>query len=332
MRHSVRLYVCIFVILALAIGACILLIFRPASPETSVMARYESAEIELQKIFKTKGPSAALDRLTAIATSDMQLAGLCHGLAHDLGHLAQELLGFTGALTIQDDVCGSGYVHGVIEQELSAHIEDFESRFQTLCPPDDARCFHGLGHGLMYVTENDLPISLKHCRTFHMSFQRIQCFEGVFMENFAADSIAHPSAYLFPDDPYKTCREQPEPEKGVCSFYFPRYFLRVHPSAYADLLSFCQTLPASSARACIKGAGSAAMKSFVLEPGRALDVCTLPPHPETKSLCIEGMLSYLIVHYASILPAEKFCEEHLKPLWNDTCDRSLTEGERIYGE
>ena len=113
------------------------------------MVRYETVKDELERMVKADGPRAALDRLIQIFASDEELAGLCHPLAHEVGHAAQEALGFTGALALQDDVCGSGYVHGVIEQELADHIHDFESRFPTLCPSDDARCFHGLGHGLM---------------------------------------------------------------------------------------------------------------------------------------------------------------------------------------
>ncbi len=295
------------------------------------MVRYESAWHELEGIVKTNGPRAALDRLTVIASADKELAGLCHGLSHEVGHTAQELLGFTGALALQDDVCGSGYVHGVIEQELSDHIDDFESRFKNLCPSNDHRCFHGLGHGLMYVTQNNLPASLGQCRTFSIPFQQIQCDEGVFMENFEADSVAHPSEYLFPEDPYRTCRDEPEPEKGVCSFYFPRYFLKVHPSAYADLFFFCRTLPEQSALACIKGAGSAAMKAFVLEPEKALATCERVP-PDQRSFCVEGLLSYLIVHYASIVPAQDFCQKSLEPTWNKICTKILSEGARAYGE
>ena len=293
------------------------------------MARYASVQQELEAIVATTGPRSALDRLAAVAASDTELAGLCHGLSHAVGHAAQKKLGFTGALALQDDVCGSGYVHGVIEQELSVHIDDFEHRFRTMCPADDPRCFHGLGHGLMFVTDNDLPDSLEHCRTFAIPFQRIQCAEGVFMENFEADDEAHPSDYLYPAEPYRTCRDQPEPEKGICTFYFPRYFLRVHPSAFADLITFCGTLPRESADACIKGAGSAAMKSFVLEPEKALNVCLGVPEDE-RSFCVDGLLSYSIVHYASIVPAEKFCHERLEPLWNDICKKSLAEGRRAY--
>ena len=151
------------------------------------------------------------------------------------------------------------------------------------------------------------------------------------MENFEADEAVHPSKYLFQKDPYRICRHQLEPEKGVCSFYFPRYFLRLHPLAYTDLLSFCESLPRSLAEACIKGMGSAAMKSNVLQPTNTLEVCELVPQTQ-KSFCIQGLLSYLIVHYASTIEAEQLCNNNLRPDWNDICTQSLSEGARAYNE
>ena len=88
-------------------------------------------------------------------------------------------------------------------------------------------------------------------------------------------------------------------------------------------------LPLQSTEACIKGAGSAAMKSFILESRKALSVCE-GALQEERSFCIEGLLSYLIVHYASVAPAEKFCHENLEPQWSDICRKSFIEGRRAY--
>lgn len=331
MRKSVVLEAALFTVILLALVALVLF-SRPGIPGSRepLMARYESAKRELMDAVRERGPREALDRLQHVAASDADIAGLCHGLSHEVGYAAHEALGFTGALAVQEDVCGSGYLHGIIERELSYDIAGLESRFRTLCPPGDARCFHGLGHGLMYATENDLPGSLRRCAIFSLPFQRIQCGEGVFMENFEADGAAHPSGYLFPEDPYRTCRGQPEPEKGICTFYFPRYFLRVHPGAYADLFAFCETLPEDSMPACFKGAGSAAMKASVLTPERALAQCESAA-PAARQHCVEGLLSYLIVHYASVREAREFCEESFASAWRFVCARSLAEGERAYG-
>lgn len=279
---------------------------------------YVALENALRALADSDGMRAALDRLQTVATSGKSIAGLCHGLAHMLGHEAQKSLGFTQAIAIQNDVCGSGYFHGIIERELAEHSADYKEQLLTLCSKKDRRCFHGLGHGLMFVTDNDLPLSLSQCRRFSMPFQRIQCAEGAFMENFEADAADHPSAYLFPDDPYLTCRDQPEPEKGICSFYFVRYFLRLHLAAYDEAVSFCQTLPKASMEACIKGVGSAAMKENIFDPMSAVSVCDLVTE-DSRSFCIEGLLSYMVVHYASENPVREFCAASLEPAWHRQC-------------
>ena len=73
------------------------------------------------------------------------------------------------------------------------------------------------------------------------------------------------------------------------------------------------------------------MKSFILEPKKALETCELVPQNQ-RHYCVEGLLSYMIVHYASIVSAENFCNESLKPIWSNICTKSLSEGARAYGE
>ena len=53
------------------------------------------------------------------------------------------------------------------------------------------QCYHGIGHGLMFYTANDLPRSLKMCEGFDTDFSRSNCANGVFMENFNADQKLH---------------------------------------------------------------------------------------------------------------------------------------------
>ena len=151
------------------------------------------------------------------------------------------------------------------------------------------------------------------------------------MENFEADTTLHPSQYLYPDDPYKTCRDESPIEKGVCTFYFPRYFLRIHPNAYDQLHTFCIELTDETSDACIKGMGSAAMKQWILNPTKAIDICSMVS-PAQRSYCIEGLLSYMIVHYATTKPAKELCDSTLRPNWDSVCTRMLKQGADAYLE
>ncbi len=292
---------------------------------------YGLAEENLHEILEEKGVRAALDELTRIAKSDTELAGQCHGLAHGIGHEALEHEGFEKALTFEDDICGSGYLHGVIESHFAETPEDkIPALFAKTCPPQSGKCFHGLGHGAMAVYDNDIERSLVLCHSLKEGFQKIQCAEGVFMEHFASDGSAHPSALLDPEDPYKACRGQSDADRGVCAFYAPRYLLRLNPGAYAEAVDWCRLIDEPSQPACIKGIGSAAMKEHVGDPEIAIAACAELTGVD-HTLCVEGLVSYTIVHFASAEKGRALCPS-LPAADRAACERISAQSEPFYGE
>jgi hypothetical protein len=188
---------------------------------------------------------------------------------------------------------------------------------------------HGLGHGLMFFSKNDVPWSLKHCRLLPNSFSQVKCSEGVFMENFEADEESHPSKYLFPNDPAKICRLQKTDFRLTCYFYYPRYYLRIHENDFEGLRQSCLLLPTVDDRnICITGVGSAAMKSFIADPLRATRECT-PLEGDLRQSCVRGLVSYLMVHFASSKQGEKFCAT--LPLSDqETCTMSVLEAQTVF--
>ena len=55
-------------------------------------------------------------------------------------------------------------------------------------------CTHGVGHGAMFVTEGDVPVSLKLCDALSGEAALHSCYSGVFMENSSSStSQDHPS-------------------------------------------------------------------------------------------------------------------------------------------
>lgn len=297
-------------------------------PQTDAYGR---AEENIHEILERDGVRAALDELTRIAKSDTELAGQCHGLAHGIGHEALEHEGFERALTFEDDICGSGYLHGVIEAHFAETPEDeIPALFAKTCPPQSGKCFHGLGHGAMASYDNDVAKSLALCHSLTQSFQRIQCAEGVFMEHFASDGSAHPSPLLIPEDPYRACRGQSDADRGVCAFYVPRYLLHLNPGAYVEAVDWCNLIDEPSRAACIKGVGSAAMKEHVSEPAVAIAACA-ELTGDDHALCIEGLVSYTIVHFASPAKGRELCAS-LPADDRAACERISSESEPFYGE
>ena len=292
------------------------------------MCRYDAVVAETQSIVRKDDPGAALDRLHAILEDEPELESLCHGLVHEVGHAAYEKYGFEDALRYEDDLCGSGYIHGIVETHLD-RVRDIEAVLRTICDPDAPKCFHGIGHGLMYKLDNDLPKSVALCGTLDKGFQRIQCAEGVFMETYDSETRFHASDYLKEDDPFFACRGLDPVNEGVCAFYAPRYFLKVHPGDYDAAIAWCMDdVPDGPRDACVKGVGDNAMKRNIGKAGFPESVCMKVP-AEKRRYCIEGMVSYLIVHEAKSSAGEALCptlrEENRAP-----CEKAVREAQPFY--
>lgn len=301
-----------------------------SSNKDALAYRYDRYVSMLVSEVTLHGPVAGANLLRTFVEMDPPIADLCHGLSHELGEAAYATVGLIRALELEDDVCGSGYVHGVIEAHLT-QVPDLEAALFSLCAPDAAKCFHGLGHGLMDRSGNDLPESLRQCGRFLLPHQRNQCAEGVFMENFDANGAEHASEYLLPDDIYFPCRGQSSAFEGVCALYAPRYFLRLHAGDYEGVAQWCRTaVPEGPRDACMKGLGEAVMKQHILEPLFAERICNETARGY-EDFCIEGLVSYYVVHHASIVKGRALCTL-LSGSSQKICVREVSESERFYGE
>lgn len=278
---------------------------RTVSGIDPVMKRFAEEANTLPAIVRRDGPPAALAHLAQVIADEPDLADVCHGLTHVIGEAAYDRYGFQDALAFEHDLCGSGYIHGIVESYMET-VDDLPAAMRSICEPDDPKCFHGIGHGLMYRSINDVPGSLALCDTYDERFQKAQCAEGVFMENFDADEQSHDSDYLDPADPFSACRGRDPLYEGVCAFYMVRYYIRLHPRAYVQALDWCETIPAGPRDACVKGVGDTAMKQNIGDPQFAETVCDSAV-PERRRYCIEGVSSYFVVHHASTVRGRAMC-------------------------
>ncbi len=308
--------------------ASFVLVLRTLAPADPARSLYQGVRDPLVATVEREGPEAALALLRQ-RIADPAVAGICHALVHEVGQAARAKLGTDEALRTDDDICGSGYTHGIIETSF-AEMGDPAVASKTFCPPKQAKCFHGLGHGLMFALANDVPRSIALCDALAERSDRIQCAEGVFMENFNTDESVHRTAYLRTDDPFFPCRDQAEPYKGVCAFYAPRYYVRLHPQAYKEALAWCATLPKGPADGCAKGVGSVTAKQHINDPLLAQDVCE-GGAADQVGYCVQGAVSYVIVHHASVAKGQEFCDA-LHDEHRAGCERVLQESEPFFGE
>src|SRR5579862_9167789 len=97
--------------------------------------------------------------------ADPSFAKDCHPLLHQLGRAAYSYYGsYAAAIKYQNELCNSGYTHGVLEAYL-AKSTTIASTLKTACTSmasqkfNSWQCYHGLGHGVMQLTFDQVNAS-----------------------------------------------------------------------------------------------------------------------------------------------------------------------------
>lgn len=274
-------------------------------------SEYTELKKEFKQIINEKNPTEAIEMLQEKIDIDPKIERSCHGLAHEIGRYAFAKYGFTEALIYQDDICGTGYIHGIIEAYF-VKVDNPKEAVLSACSTGTlheqiGKCRHGVGHGLMFYSKNDVTASLKNCDLFTDAPGRIQCAEGVFMENFNSDERFHTSKYLDTKNPFYPCDRQTNFYKDPCYFYAPDYYLHLHPNNYNNAIKWCDSAEPDFILKCDMGVGSRTMKYNMGSPEFAEKVCMLANTRTKQTFCIDGMVSYFLVHYNSLSRGRKLC-------------------------
>jgi hypothetical protein len=267
-------------------------------------------------------PAHALDDLESATRSHPAVARYCHPIAHELGHAALEKYhgDFAAAARYRNDVCGSGYLHGIVEEKLSESPHP-ATDVTTLCAPQQtASCIHGIGHGAMFVSQLDVAGAEKLCSRFTASYAVTACSEGIFMQLFEPDesdprAMAKLPAAKLAAQPLYPCPDQPAAFRGACYYYAPAYFLQRHdyahhPESYAAGLRWCRSAPVSDGGrdACTMGLGSRIMKYNIDRERWSADQCEQAA-ADQRAPCVAGLVSYYRVHYHDAGAAERLCNK-----------------------
>jgi len=277
--------------------------------------------VDYKLLVEQKDPRVALQLLAERIKEDPALENSCHGITHDIGHAAYEKYGFREALAYEDDICGSGYMHGVTEEYIEHTAHPLEAMLDA-CPPEYGACFHGVGHGLLLYYENDIPSALEGCSRFDEDTQKVQCSEGVFMQSFATEVSIHKNPYLNPEDTLSPCSEQEPLFKSACYFYSPRYYLRLHPGRYGKSLRVCMGAEPDYVAQCVRGVGSVAMKQNINNIPLVEGLCSELTEEEHQYACVSGMSSYYVIHTGSLEEAYALCSQ-LKTDFATVCEDTV---------
>jgi len=294
------------------------------SLQTNTLDNYLVYKKQLVNLVTTQDPKVALNSLASLMKTTQFVDDNCHILAHEIGHAAFARYGdFSKSVSYQTDVCGSGYIHGLVEVYFKS-ITNPGTVMLSLCTPNGGTCKHAVGHGLMYFTNNDIPSALKLCNNYTDLNSKRWCGEGVFMENFETNTDFHSAKYLKPDQPFYPCSNQVGIYKYDCYYYSGRYLVRLNNSNYSAALTECTMIPENSyLLTCVRGVGSVIMRENILDPKQVEKYCATAPK-DTVNSCIAGALSYyIVIENSSYNALKNVCAKFVQPALKLDCLKNV---------
>lgn len=223
----------------------------------------------LIQVLRTRGTSAALDRIPEVLRRGGLEPWIGHDLAHGIGLTAYEIAGgdpaeaFSGCKPDHNFGC----YHGVTEAFLRS-LPDLRALDRTyvsrLCstrfqPGQEDRlsgsCQHGLGHGLAVVLDYDLTRVLDLCSGLERGQET--CYDGVFMEAATAAKKGELAGYLRDDEPWYPCTAVATEYRGACYRQHTSNVVERTGRTTDALAAVCRGVPADVREACVEGVGRA---------------------------------------------------------------------------
>lgn len=270
-----------------------------------------------QKLVRTKGIPAAFADLKARYPENSYIQSQCHPLTHVIGRTAAEsYTKVSEAYTHGDSFCWSGYYHGVLE--TFAHrigLQNLKAQINNICADlnsdgkysfDYFNCVHGIGHGLMAVTDDQLFDSLDYCSSLNGDWEQQSCAGGVYMENVIADGLNHVTNYLDPKRPLYPCTDSPDKYKNTCYLMQTSYMLKVNGGNFAKTFQWCREAGQYEAT-CDQSLGRDASGRSVSDGPRTKAICVLGATQEEKGDCVIGAVKDFVSYFHSDKQATAFC-------------------------
>ncbi len=268
-------------------------------------------------LVKNESVAAAFADLKARYTTPYVKA-MCHPLTHIIGQAATDKYSDVSQAYIHgDSFCWSGYYHGVLEgvafkmgkAKLVASLNDIcvnvpgKEKYSF----DYYNCVHGLGHGLMAMTDDELFDSLKFCDTLSGSWNQQSCYGGVFMENVIVDNKNHFTKYLKPSEPLYPCSAVEDRYKGTCYLMQTSYMLKVTNEDFGRVFELCSQVGNPFSTMCYQSLGRDASGRSVSNVQATKNNCDFGKTYDQRSNCIMGAVRDFISYYHSDVEAQQLC-------------------------
>lgn len=273
-----------------------------------------------------KGNSSAFTDMEAAYKTDEFVKSQCHQLAHVVGRTSFEKTNsLEKAYADGNNFCWSGFYHGAIEQATKRlGAERIKTDAKSICQAfatkqqysfNHFNCVHGLGHGLMAVSEYNLPDALKLCDNLNDSWEDASCFGGVFMENVMVASRGDgTSAYFKAKEPLYPCTYVGETYKEQCYLMQTSYVLQHNGYDFAKTFDECAKADAGYSNTCFRSLGRDASGSTGSDVARTVANCRAGQNDSdagTKSAiynCMLGADRDFVSYFHSDQQANQLCE------------------------
>lgn len=260
----------------------------------------------------------------------------CHEASHYIGRLAyQDKKDIKTLFNQCQHICLDGCYHGVVEGYFidknitlsEENVPAIASEVAKICgketdyetPELYISCLHGLGHAVMFITDNELPQALNLCDSLKDSNKEELCYTGAFMANVdSRNNKDHPTKYLKADDPMYPCNILPKKHQKKCYEYNTLTFYQFTNYNWQETIKLCGQVPQDYRWGCYQTMGGDQV-GFTDSVVKIKEACDEIPGGYLKMACINGAESNLVMRYSENFdkPLE-FCDivnEHYK----ETC-------------
>lgn len=299
---------------------------------------FDCYESYYDKFVKEKGIAAAVADIKKSYTANAYVISQCHPLMHVIGRAASEGFENPGdAFAKGDSFCWSGYYHGVMEGIVGRiGLKNIAGRLDGICANikgkevysfDYYNCVHGLGHGLMAITQDELFGSLDYCGKLTGDWEQVSCASGIFMENVIIDNKNHFTKYLKPNDPLYPCPEVSEKYKQPCYLMQSSYILKVVGGDFGKTFAWCEKAEAGYQNTCYESIGRDASGHSVSNVTATRKTCLLGKPGDEQEHCVIGAVKDFISYYHSDKEAKDLCNSFAAENLRSVC---LTTAEWYY--
>ncbi len=302
---------------------------------SSLPAVCTGSEFDIFRCYQTYYDDLVKRSGVRAATADLRnrygapfIKAQCHQLSHIIGRAAVSLYPVVAdAYREGDSFCWSGYYHGVMEAIVAGESpEQVVARIDGICsgiPGKDRysfdyyNCVHGLGHGLMAISQNELPQSLEACDRLTGGWEQSSCWSGAFMENVMVDERNHFTKYLKADDPLYPCDGVGDRYKSTCYLMQTSRMLKMVGYNFTKVFELCRTVEAPYVDICFQSLGRDASGQSVSDVERTSSICRLGRDARERQHCITGAAKDFISYLHSDTRARELCATN--PEWEASC-------------